>query len=83
MAMTFHGSGSVWFPERHSFLRFVGGEYIASDDAEIALLIAAGFRREYMPDKVNTESIPDKVEQEIIESAPERVTSKRGRPKNA
>ena len=38
MAVTFRGIGVVYIPGSNRFVRFVGGEYATSDDAEIAVL---------------------------------------------
>ncbi len=38
MAVTFKGSGSVWIPSAHRFVRFVDGEYATDDANEIAVL---------------------------------------------
>lgn len=74
MAMTFHGTGSVWHPERHRFLRFVGGAYSTADAAEIALLKAGGYKHD--PERAEAPA--------IVEDPPEREDKpKRGRPKNA
>ena len=72
MAMTFHGTGSVWHPERHRFLRFVGGAYSTADAAEIALLKAGGYKHD------PGQEVP------AVEDPPEREDKpRRGRPKNA
>ncbi len=38
MAVTFKGSGSVWIPATHRFVRFVDGVYSTDKADEIAVL---------------------------------------------
>lgn len=40
MAVTFKGSGSVWIPATHRFVRFVDGVYSTDKADEIAVLAA-------------------------------------------
>jgi len=73
MAVVFKGSGSVWIPECHRFVRFVNGEYATSDAGEIAVLA-----KKYGHDTVK-ENAP-----EIVADVPGREVDKpkRGRPSN-
>jgi len=72
MAMTFHGTGSVWDVQRHRFLRFVNGSYTAQDEHEEAVL--ASFPHD---------PVREPIIQPHVEEIPEGEKPKRGRPKNA
>jgi hypothetical protein len=66
MAVLFKGSGLVWIPSKHRSVRFVGGEYLAHDADEIAVLSA------------QFQAVPSGE----VAPEPEVEKPKRGRPRN-